>query len=59
MAIARAAFLEGVGVARDETELDVAELLVLLLITLEIVVAEPSVARYNELYFHIFRTANG
>jgi hypothetical protein len=41
MAIARAAFLEGVGVAGDETEFDVAELLVLLHITLEIVVAEP------------------
>jgi hypothetical protein len=41
MAIARAAFLEGVGVAEGETEVDVAELLVLLFITLEIVDAEP------------------
>lgn len=38
--IARAAFLESVGVAEDETEVDVAELLVLLLITLEIANAE-------------------
>ncbi len=39
-AIARAAFLESVGVAEDQTEVDVAELLVLLLITLEIADAD-------------------